>query len=144
MAGWREQATALRAVIEKRQKDQAVVSARLPDGDGGLTRQTAFARKIIEEVLIPVLREFSSIVTGVAVQPVQHAYHKQYFGLTCELDSRRFTVDVFLIPEAKVRLAVSLKPSQTLGWHQDFALDATNAEIEEWLGTSLTRLYDAI
>jgi len=41
------------------------------------------------------------------------------------------------------RNALSLFPSQTLSWHQDYPLDAQNEEIEEWFGTSLARLYEA-
>jgi hypothetical protein len=90
-----------------------------------------------------VASEFAQIVTGEPGRPAVHAYHRGAVGLTCDLDSRRFAVNVFLLPEAKVRIAVSLAPSQTAGWHKDFRLDASKEEIEEWFGSALARLYEA-
>jgi hypothetical protein len=139
---WRERATAIRAVAEKRKSGEAAAAARAREAESALLPQTAFARRIIDEVLIPVLKDFGRIVTGAAGSPVFHEYHQRAFGLTYELDSLRFSVGVFLLPEPRVRLAVSLMPSSTEGWHRDFPLNARNGEIEEWFGTSLSRLYE--
>jgi hypothetical protein len=143
MTGWRERATAIRAVLDRRKgAETAAVSAR-PEPEAALARQAAFAGRVLKEVLAPVAREFSQIVTGAPAKPAAHEYHLRSLGLTCELDSRRFSVGVFLLPDDKVRIAVSLTPSQTAGWHRDFGLDASNEEVEEWFGTALARLYEA-
>jgi len=143
MSGWRERAVAIRAVQERRKATGGTPSAPAREGDGARARQAAFARRIIEEVLAPVLREFTRIVTGEPGTAVFHEYHKRRFGLTCDLDARRFAADVFLTEDGTVRLAVSLIPSISPGWDRDYPLNARNCEIEEWFGTALARLYEA-
>jgi hypothetical protein len=144
MSSWRERATAIRALLEKRKRTEATAArfgAREPEG--ALTRQAAFARRVSAEVLTPVLQEFSRIVTGKAATPVSHEYHARAFGLTCDLDSQRLAVTVFLVPDGKVRLAVNVLPAETEGWHKDFQPNARNEQIEEWFGTALARLFQA-
>jgi hypothetical protein len=142
MIGWRERAAAIHTAVEKRKACAAGASAPSSEAEAALAQQAAFVRRISQEVLVPVLKEFCEIVTGPPGKPVVHEYHKRAFGVTCELDSRRFCVNVFLLPDGEVRIAVSLMPSQTGGWHRDYRLGARNEEIEEWFGTALSRLYE--
>jgi hypothetical protein len=140
MIGCRE-ASAIRTIADKRKAAEAAASARA--NEAALPQQTAFARRISEEVLIPVLKELCEIATGAPGAPVFHAYHRRAFGVTCDLDSLRFSIDVFLLPDAGVRIAVSVIPSQAEGWHRDYSLSARNDEIEEWVGRALSKVYAA-
>ncbi len=142
MSDWRDGAAAIRAAIDKRRADEAAALARKKEPEGLLPQQTAFARRIIEEVLGPVLREFVQILTGQAGKPVLHDYDKRTLGLTCDLDSLRYSVHLYLLPDSMVRIAVSLVPSHGDGCHRDYGMYAPNEEIERWFGGSLVRLYE--
>jgi hypothetical protein len=142
MSDWREGATAIRVAIDKRKADAAVATARRGEPDGLLPQQAAFARRIIEEVLSPVLREYVQILTGVAGKPIFHEYDKRTLGLTCDLDALRYSVHVYLLPDSMVRIAVSLMPSHGDGCYRDYGIYAPNEEIERWFGGSLVRLYE--
>lgn len=143
MRSWRERAAAIRTAEEGRRAEARVVEAPPGEPEAALIQQSAFARRVIAEVLAPVLREFLQIVTGTPGTTVCHEYHRRALGVCCELDSRRFSVDLFLLTDGKVRLAVSLLPQSTDGWHRDYDPTARNEEIEEWFGVSLCRLYEA-
>ncbi|HLN27502.1 MAG TPA: hypothetical protein VK395_07135 [Gemmataceae bacterium] len=142
MIGWREKAKRFRAGQGRRQVAGRVatpVAAGLPDQLG---QQVTFAKRIAKEVLVPVLREFASIVTG-APAPVQyHEYDERTIGVTCDLNSSRFTAKVYFLPAAAIRLSVILTPSQTEAHCRDFAITAPNNTIEEWFGNCLTKLYE--
>jgi hypothetical protein len=142
MSNWRKQAEAIRARIEKRKVDETVTAARHTLLEEMLPQQSAYARKIIREVLAPVLTDFVAILSSTAGKPVQHEYDRRAFGVTCDLDSQRFVVNVHLLPDSLVRVAVFLIPSQTEPHYRDFALSAKNGEIEEWFGSSLVKLYE--
>jgi hypothetical protein len=142
MIGWREKAQGIRARQDWRMASGAATIAREKRADAKLPQQTACAKRIIQEVLIPVLTEFTGIVTDTATKPLYHEYDERTLGVTCDLNAQRFTSKVYLLPEAGVRLTVFLTPSQTEGHCKDFELSARNDEIEEWFGDCLARLYD--
>jgi hypothetical protein len=141
MISWREKARSLRAWELSKSGGTALAHRRAPTG-APLARQVAFAESITKEVLIPVLKEFAEIVSGAPAHPVYHHYNETAFGVTCDLDSRRFTVKVYLLPSLEVRIAVFLTPSSTEGHCRDYRLVAPRSEIEEWLGDCLARLYE--
>jgi hypothetical protein len=142
MNTWRNQAEAIRARIEKRKVDESEAAAWCALAEKMLPQQIAYARKIIREVLVPVLTDFVAILTGTPGKPVQREYDRRALGVTCDLNSQRFVVNVHLLPDSKVRVAVFLVPSQTEPHHRDFALSTTNDDIEEWFGSSLVKLYE--
>jgi hypothetical protein len=142
MSDWREGATAIRAAIERRKAEETAASARRKEPDGLFPQQTAFAHRIIEEVLTPVLREFVRIVTGEPGKPIVHEYDKRTLGLTCDLDSLRYSVRVYLLPDSVVRIAVFLNPSCGDGCHRDYGIPTPDEAIERWFGESLVRLYE--
>ncbi len=141
MIAWREKATAIRHKEESSPDGAAVATRRKPCGDL-LPWQAAFAKKVVQEVLIPVLAEFVSIVTGSPAKPIYHEYDERTVGVTCDLDSMRFTAKVYLFPDAAVRFAVFLTPSLAEGHCRDFHLSAGNHEIEEWFGGCLAKMYE--
>jgi hypothetical protein len=142
MIGWREKAQGIRARQDWRIAAGATTTAREKRAEAPLPEQAAFAQRVIQEVLIPVLTEFAGIVTDTAAKPVYHEYDERALGVSCDLNSQRFTTKVYLLPDVRVRLTVFLTPSQTEGQCKDFGLSARNDEIEEWFGDCLARLYD--
>jgi hypothetical protein len=143
MSDWRERAKVIRAGLDRHPVDEAATAARDREREAMLPKQTAFATKIIKEIVVPVLTEFVGIVTGTPGKPVCHEYDKRTYGVTCDLDSLRFWVKAYLLFDSKVRLAVSLTPSQTEGWHRDYGPQARDDEIEEWFGNCLAKLYES-
>jgi hypothetical protein len=142
MFDWRERARAMRIGMDRRGTHEAGVAVVDQQAEPCPPQQAAFARRIINEVVAPVLREFVSIVTDVPGKPVYHEHDKRTLAMTCDLDARRFTVKVYLLPDATVRLGAFLTPSHAEGDCKDFGLDARNEEIEGWLGDCLNRLYE--
>jgi hypothetical protein len=142
MKTWRNQAEAIRARMEKRKVDEAAAAARHAFLEAMLPQQIAFAKKCIREVLMPVLTDFVHILSGTPGKPVLHEYDRRAIGVTCDMDSQRFVVNVYLLPDSLVRIAVFLIQSQTEPHYRDFAFSATNDEIEEWFGSSLVKLYE--
>ncbi len=142
MSTWRNQAEAIRAKIEKRKVDKNAAAARQALQEAMQPQQIAYARKCIREVLVPVLTDFVAILNGAPGKPILHEYDRRTLGVTCDLDSQRFVVTVYLLPDSLVRVAVFLIPSQTEPHYRDFALSAANDDLEEWFGSSLVRLYE--
>ena len=142
MSDWRERARAIRAAEEERGVIEAVAAARDHGSDTLLARQTAFAKQLILEVLVPVLADFAGIVNPSPDTPVLHKYDRQTFGLTCDLDSVRFAVHVFLLTDGLVRIAVFLEPSQVEPHSRDYPLTADSDDIERWFGDCLVKLYE--
>jgi hypothetical protein len=72
MSNWRERAREARAAAERQ------VAAAAPAGRGGggpaLAPQSAYARQVIDEVLVPVFREVVGLLTGSPGKPVVHEY----------------------------------------------------------------------
>jgi len=141
MSDWRELAKAIRAKEDERGGVEGVVPFEDNESELFLTQEAIFAKKVINEVLIPVLAEFAEIVTRTPAKPVFHEYDTQTFGVTCDLDSVRFSVNVYLLPNSIVRIAVFLTPSSAEPDHQDYRLSAQHEEIEEWFGDCLVKLY---
>jgi hypothetical protein len=110
MSNWRKQLEALRVRIEKRKVDESVATSRYELREAMLPQQSAFAQKIIREVLKPVLIDFVAILRGTPGNPVQHEYDRRAFGVNCELNAQRFVVNVYLLPDSMVRVAVFLIP----------------------------------
>ncbi len=142
MSNWRKQAEAIRAHIEKRRVDGAAAAARHAFLEAMSPQQIAFARKCIREVLVPVLTDFVAILNHAPGKPVLHEYDRRTLGVTCDLDSQRFVVTVYLLPDSLVRVSVFLIPSQTEPHYRDFAFSAANDDIEEWFGSTLVKLYE--
>jgi hypothetical protein len=142
MSDWRKQAEAIHARMEKRKADETAAAARQTLLEEMLPQQIASTRKIIREVLAPVLTDFVAIVSGSPGKPVQHEYDRRTFRVTCDLNWHRFVVNLYLLPDSMVRIAVLLVPSQTEPHYRDFALSATNEDIEKWFGNSLVKLYE--
>jgi hypothetical protein len=142
MIDWRERARAIRIGMGRRGVHEAGVAVLRQQAETCPPQQAAFAKRMINEVVAPVLREFVGIVTDAPGKPVYHEHDRRTLALTCDLDARRFTVKVYLLPDSTVRLGVFLIPSHTEGDCRDFGLDARNEEIEGWLGDCLTRLYE--
>jgi hypothetical protein len=142
MIDWRQQARAIRVAQEKRlHRSGAVVLEEAPPS-GSLQRQAAFAERVIHEVLGPVLTEFADIVADTSVTPVFHHYDDRTVGVTCDLDSLRFTSKLHFLPDSAVRLTVFPTPTQTEGHCRDFDLSAPNGELEQWFGNCLGKLYE--
>ncbi len=142
MTDWRERAHAIRATEDQCTTSQSVAVARNGAPDVLREKQELFARHFIHEVLVPVLREFGGIVTRETATPVVHEYDRRTFGITCDLDSARFVVHVFLLADGNVRIAVFLGPSQVEPHYRDFELSASKQEIEQWFGGCLVKLYE--
>jgi len=142
MSDWREGAAAIRAAFEKQQSDKTTATARRRESEGLLPQQSTFARRMLADVLRPVLQEFVLIVTGVSGNVVTHEDDKRTLSLTCELDSLRYSVSLYLLFDSTVRIAVSLMPSHGDGRYRDYGLYAREEEVERWFGTSLVKLYD--
>lgn len=142
MSDWRDRARSIRAQEDESGVFEMVAAARDRDAGARVLRQEEFAKKVIHEVLMPVLAEFAGIVTRVSGPPVLHRYDRRTFGVTCDLDSVRFTVHVFLLPDAQVRIAVALAPSRAEPHYRDYPLSARNEEIEPWFGACLVNLYE--
>jgi hypothetical protein len=141
MIDWRERARAIRMHMDRRGIHEGGVAVLRPQAEPYPPRQAAFAKRIINEVVSPVLKEFVGIVTDVPGRPVYHEHDRRTLAMTCDLDARRFTVKVYLVPDSAVRLGVFRTPSHAEGDCKDFGLDARNEEIEGWLGDCLNRLY---
>jgi hypothetical protein len=118
MSDWRDGAAAIRTAIEKRKADDAAASARRKEPEG------------------------LQIVTGEAEKAEAHEYEKRTLGLTCDLDSLRYWINLYLLRDSTVRIAVSLMPSHGDGCYRDYGMYVPNEEIERWFGGSLVRLYD--
>lgn len=142
MISWREKAQGIRSRQDWRVETGAAAIAQEKQAEAKLLQQAAFAKRIIREVLIPVLTEFAGIVTDKEAKPVYHEYDERTLGVTCDLNSQRFTTKVYLLPDAAIRVTVFLTPSPTEGHCRDYGLAARNDEIEEWFGDCLARLYD--
>jgi hypothetical protein len=142
MIGWREKARAIRPRGETRSAGDGAAETRPKPGEAIRPEQAAFARRILKEVLIPVLTEFVGIVTDAPAEPACHEYDERSLGVSCDLDSLRFTIKVFLLHDSRVRVAVFLTPSQTGGHCKNYELAAPNGEIEEWVGSCLVKLYE--
>jgi hypothetical protein len=142
MSDWRERARAIRAAEDEYGVIEVVAAARGEGSEATLPRQAELAKKLIHEILMPVLAEFAGIVTAVPATPVFHQYDQRSLGVTCDLDSVRFAVHVFLLPDASVRIAVFLMPSRAEPLFRDFGLAASGEEVEQWFGASLAKLFE--
>jgi hypothetical protein len=142
MSHWRKQAEAIRAQLQKRRGDDQA-AARQALQEQSWTQQSAHAKKVIREVLTPVLTDFAAIVTGTPGKPIEHDYDRRAMAVTCDLNSQRFVANVYLLPDAMIRIAVFLVPSQTEPHYRDFAASAAGEEIENWFGSSLVKLYES-
>jgi hypothetical protein len=142
MSDWREHARAIRTIEEECGMPDVIAAARDGAREALLGRQTVFARRMIPEVLAPVLGEFSGIVTREPCTPVIHEYDARTYGLTCDLDSVRFILHVFLLADGKVRVTVLLSPVRGDPHCRDFELSVGNKQIESWLGDCLVKLYE--
>lgn len=144
MSNWRERAREVRAAAERRQAG----GVALADGRGcepAPASQSAYARQVIDEVLVPVFREAVGLLTGSPVEPMVHEYGPWKLGVSCELDSLRFQADVYLLEGRAIRVAVSLLPSFGEGsyaYYKDFGPQARKGEIEAWFGEALVKMYE--
>jgi len=142
MIGWRERAKDIRARQERRRTALSASAPQAEELPGDHHQQAAFAKRVIREVLAPVLSEFVSIVKGTPAMVAYHESGERTLGVTCDLNSSRFTAKVHLLAGLEVRLSVFLTPSQAEAHCRDFSLSAPNAEIEAWFGDCLTKLYE--
>ena len=144
MSNWRERAREDRAAAEKRQAGGAAPGGR-GGGEPAPAQQAAYARQVIDEVLVPVFREVVSLLTGSLGKPVVHEYGPRKLGVTCELDSLRYQADVYLLEGKAIRIAVSLLPSfgdGTYAYYKDFEPQACKADIEAWFGDTVVKMYE--
>jgi hypothetical protein len=143
MSNWRERAQAVRLAAERRLGGEAVVARTRELAPA--PHQGAFARQVIQEVLLPVLTEVVGLLTGSPGKPLLHEYGPRDLGVSCELDSLRFQVHVFLLEGKAIRVAVSLLPSFRDGcfaYYRDFGPQTGYGEIEAWFGDALVKMYE--
>jgi hypothetical protein len=144
MSNWRERAREVRAAAERRQASGAAPAGPRV-GEPARAPQAAYARQVIDEVLVPVFQEVVGILTGSPGKPVVHEYGPWNLGVTCELDFLRFQANVYLLEGKAIRVAVSLLPTFGEGsyaYYKDFEPQARKAEIEAWFGDTLVKMYE--
>jgi hypothetical protein len=144
MSNWRERARGIRAAAERRQAGGAALVVR-SGGEAAPAVQTAYARQVIDTVLVPVFQEVVGILTGSPGKPVVHVYGPWNLGVTCELDSLRFQANVYFLEGKAIRIAVSLLPSfgdGSYAYYKDFEPQTRKGEIETWFGDTLVKMYE--